>query len=147
MCWASERQRHLCFSVTLRRIQLGLDEKDTPAKIGSSEISSSEVSPDKIGHSQVSASQVSSNQACPSQAGASQVGAFEFGPNEIGSSVVLLVLDFGSHKFARAQQQGINILPMCCHVQLYESSGTAVSEAFGLFQREAEFTVKRAGWL
>ncbi len=147
MLWANERQRHLCFSVTLRRIQLGLDEEDTLGKIGSSEVGSSEVSPDKIGHSQVSASQVSANEACPSQAGASQVGAFEFGPNEIGSSVVLLVLDFGSHKFARAQQQGIDVSSVCCHVQLHESGGAAVSEAFGLFQCEAEFTVKRAGWL
>ena len=147
MRWASERRRQLRFGITLRRIQLGLDEKDTLGKVGTSEVGISEVGPEKVGHSQVGASEVSSNEVCPSQVGASEVSAFEFGPDEVGSSVVLLVPDFGSHKFARAQQQDIDASSVCCHVQFHESVGAVVSEAFGLLQREAEFTVERAGRL
>ncbi len=145
MLWASERRRQLRFGIAFRRIQLGLDEKDTPSKVGASEVGISEVGPEKVGHSQVGASEVSSNEVCPSQVGASEVGAFEFGPDEVGSSVVLLVPDFGSHKFARAQQQGIDVSSVCCHVQFHESTRAVVSEAFGLLQREAEFTVERVG--
>ena len=36
---------------------------------------------------------------------------------------------------------------MCCHIQFHESIWAVVSEAFGLFQREAEFIVKRVGRL
>ncbi len=148
MRWASERRRHLRFGIALRRIQLGLDEKDTLGEVGTSEVGISEVGPDKVGHSQVGASEVSSNEACPSQVGTPQVGTFEFGPDEVGSSAVLLLVpDFGSHEFARAQQQGINVSLVCCHVQFHESIGAVVSEAFGLLQREAELTVERAGWL
>ncbi len=93
MRWVSERRRQLRFGIALRRIQLGLDEKDTLGEVGPSEVGISEVGPDKISHSQVGPSEVSSNEVCPSQVGSSQVGTFEFGPDEVGSSVVLLVLD------------------------------------------------------
>ena len=144
MCWTSERRLHLRFGIALRRIQLGLDKKDTLGEIGSSEVSISEVGSGKIGHSQVSSSEVSSNEVCPSQVGSGEVGSFEFGPGEVGSSIVLLVPDWSSHEFARVQQQSIDVSSVCCHVQFHESSGAVVSEAFGLREREAEFTVERA---
>jgi len=147
MRWASERRWQLRCGVTPGRIQLGLDEKETRGKVGSSQVGISEVGPDQVGHPQVSASQVSPNEVCPSQVGSSQVSAFEFGPDQVGSSVVLLVPDFGSHKFARAQQQGIDISSVRCHVQCHESIGAVVREAFGLREREAELTVERAGRL
>lgn len=61
--------------------------------------------------------------------------------------MVLLVEGFGSHKFARAKQQGNDASSVCCHVQPQESVGAVVSEAFGLVEGEAEPTVKRAGKL
>src|SRR5260370_14489313 len=119
MLCESERQRQLRFGIALRRIQLGLDEKDTPGEVGASEVGISEVGPEKVGHSQVGASEVSSNEVCPSQVGASEVGAFEFGPDEIGSSVVLLLgPDFGSREFARAPHQGMECSSGYCPVQL-----------------------------
>ena len=147
MRWASERRWQLRFGIALRRIQLGLDEKDTLGEIGPSEVGISEIGPGKIGHSQVGSSEVSSNEVCPSQVGPSQVGAFEFGPDEVGTSVVLLVPDWSSHEFARAQQQSIDVSSVCCHVQFHESIGAVVSEAFGLLEREAEFTMERTGRL
>lgn len=148
MRWASERRRHPRFDIALRRIQLGLDEKDTLGEVGSSQVGVSEISPGKIGHSQVGPSQISSNEVCPSQIGSSQIGSFEFGPDEVCSSVVLLLVpDCSSHEFARVHQQSIDGSSVCCHVQFYESIGTVVSEAFGLLERETEFTVKRAGRL
>jgi hypothetical protein len=147
MCWTRERRRQLRFGIALRRIQLGLDKKDTLGEVGSSEVGISEIDPDKVGHSQVGTSQVSPNEICPSQVGTSQVSAFEFGPDEVGSSVVLLVPDLGSHKFARAQQQGIHVSSVCSHVQFHESVGAIVSEAFGLLQREAKFAMEWVGGL
>ncbi len=148
MRWASERRRQLRLGIALRRIQLGLDEKDTPGEVGASEVGISEVGPEKVGHSQVGSSEVSSNEVCPSQVGASEVGAFEFGPDEVGASVVLLLVpDFGSHEFARAQQQGIDVSSVCCHVQFHESIRAVVGKTFGFREREAEFTVERVGCL
>src|SRR4030088_1472185 len=107
MLWASERRQQLRFGIALRRIQLGLDEKDTPGEVGTSEVGISEVGPDKVGHSQV---------------GASEVGAFEFGSDEVGSSVVLLLVpDFGSHERTRAQKQDIDVSSVYCQVQFHES--------------------------
>src|SRR5215470_17568978 len=132
MRWASERRPQLRFGIALRRIQLGLDEKETLGEVGSSKVGISEVGPEKVGHSQVSASEVSSNEVCPSQ-----VGAFELGPDEVGSTMVLLLVpDLGSHEFARAQQQGIDVSSVCCYVQFHKSIGADVSEAFGLRERE-----------
>ena len=146
MLWASERRRQLRFGIALRRIQLGLDEKDTPGEVGASEVGISEVGPEKVGHSQVGASEVSSNEVCSSQVGASEVGAFEFGPDEVGASVVLLLVpDFGSHERTRAQQQGIDVSSVYCHVQFHESIRAVVGKTFGLREREAEFTVERVG--
>jgi hypothetical protein len=146
MRWTGERQRHPRFGIALRRIQLGLDQKDTLGEIGTSQVGISQVGPGKVGPSQVSPSQVSSNEICPSQVSPSQIGTFEFGPDEVGSSVVLLlVLDFGSHERTRAQQQSIDGSSVCCHVQFHKSIGVVVSEAFGLREREAELTVERAG--
>ena len=102
MRWASERRWQLCVGIALRRIELGLDEKDTVGEVGASEVSISEVSPGKVGHSQVGAFEVTSDEVCPSQVGASQISTFEVGPDEVGSSAVLLALGFGSHEFARA---------------------------------------------
>ena len=146
MPWVSERRRQLCFGIALRRIQLGLDEKDTPGKVGTSEVGISEVGPDKIGHSQVSSSEVSSNEVCPSQVGPSEASTFESGPDKVGTSeILLLVPDFGSYEFARAQQQDINILSVCCHIQSQESIGAVVREAFGLRERQTDLIVERVG--
>ena len=148
MRWARERRRQRRFGIALRRVQLGLDEKETLGEVGPSEVGISEVGPEEVGHSQVGASEISSNEVCPSQVGASEVGAFEVGPEEVSSSEVLLLApDLGSYEFARAQQQGIDVSSVCCHVQCQESIGATVSEAFGLREREAELTVESAGWL
>ena len=105
MRWASERRWQLCVDIALRRIELGLGEKDALGEVGTSEVSASEVSPDEVGHSQVGASEVSSDEVCPSQVGASEVGASEVFPDEVGSSAVdFLAPGSGSHEFARAQQ-------------------------------------------
>ncbi len=66
MCWASERERQLGFGIALRRIQLGLDQKDALAEVGTAQIGASEVRPSKVSHSQVGASEISSNEACAS---------------------------------------------------------------------------------
>lgn len=105
MRWASKRRRQLCVGIALRRIELGLGEKDTVAEVGTSQVSASEVSPDEVSHSQVSASEVSPDEVCPSQVGAAEVGASEIGPDEAGSSAVdLPAPGFASHEFARAEQ-------------------------------------------
>ena len=59
----------------------------------------------------------------------------------------MLVPDFGSHELTGAQQQGVDVSSMCCHVQLQERIGAAVTGAFGLPQGEAELIVERAGLL
>jgi hypothetical protein len=146
MHWASERWRQLRFGIALCRIQLRLDEKDAPSEVGTSEVGISEVGPSEVGHSEISASEVCSDEVCPSQVGSAEIGSFEFGSNEVGSSVVLLLVpDFGPHEFACAQQQGIDVSPVLCHVQFHESIWVAVSKAFSLLQCEAEFTVERVG--
>ena len=133
MLWASERRRQLRFAIAFRCIQLGLDEKKTSGEVGASEVGVSEVSPDQVGQSQVSSSQVSSDEICPSQVGASEVGVFEFGPDEVGSSqILLLASDFGSHEFACAQKQGIDVSSMCCHIQFHKSIRAVVRKTFGL---------------
>ena len=146
MPWASERQRQLRFAIAFRCIQLGLDEKNAPGEVGASEVGVSEVGPDQVGQSQVGFSQVSSDEICPSQVGTSEVGVFEFGPDEVSSSqILLLVSDFGSHEFARAQKQGIDVSLVCCHIQFHKSIRAVVSKTFGLREREAEFIVERVG--
>jgi hypothetical protein len=79
---------------------------------------------------------------------AGEVSSSEVSSDKVGLSAVhLRVPDIGSYQFARMQQQSIDVVSDCCHVQFHERTGTAVSEAFGLVEREAEFTVERAGWL
>lgn len=145
MFWASERRRQLRVAIAFRCIQLGLDEKKTAGEVGSSQIGISEVGPDQVGQSQIGSSQVSSDEIGPSQVGASEVGVFEFGPDEVGPSQILLVSDFGSHEFARAQQQGIDVSLVCCHIQFQKSIRAVVRKTFGLREREAEFIVERVG--
>jgi hypothetical protein len=147
MRWASERRRQFRSGIAFRRVQLRLDQKDTVGEVGTAEVGASEVGPNEVGHSQVGASEISSNEVCPPQAGASEIRAFEVSPDEVGSSAVLLVPNFGSHEFARAQQQGIDVSAVCFHVQFRQSLGGVVSETFGILQREAELTVERLGRL
>lgn len=67
--------------IALRRIQLGLDQKDTPGEVGTPQV------------------------------GTPQVGTLELGPDEVGPSVIRpLVPDLGSREFARLPQQGIDVL-------------------------------------
>ena len=67
------------------------------------------------------------------EVGASEVGVFEFGPDEVGSSqILLLASDFGSHEFACAQKQGIDVSSMCCHIQFHKSIRAVVRKTFGL---------------
>jgi hypothetical protein len=77
-----------------------------------------------------------------------EIGSSEIGPEEVGSCAVVLVAPgFASHEFAGAQQRGIDVSSVCCRVQFYDHIGTAVSETFGLVERDAELTMKRAGRL
>lgn len=145
MFWASERRRQLRFAIAFRCIQLGLDEKKTSGEVGSSQVGVSEVGPDEVGQPQIGSSQVNSDEICPSQVGTSEVGVFEFGPDEVGSSQLLLVSDFGSHEFARAQQQDIDVSLVCSHIQFQKSIRAVVRKTFGLREREAEFIVERVG--
>ena len=146
MLWANERRRQLRVAIAFRCIHLGLDEKKTAGEVGSSQIGVSEVGADQIGQSQVGLSEVSSNQICPSQVSTSEVGSFEFSPDQIGSSqILLLVSDFGSHEFAHAQQQDIDVSLMRRHIQSQKSIRALVRKTFGLRKREAEFIVERMG--
>lgn len=131
MLWASERQRQLRVAIAFRCIQLGLDEKKTFGEVSSSEVGVSEVGADQIGQSQVSLS---------------EVGSFEFGPDQVGASqILLLVSDFGSHEFAHAQQQDIDVSLVCPYIQFQKSSRALVRQTFGLRKHEAEFLVERMG--
>ena len=146
MLWASERRRQLRVAIAFGRIQLGLDEKKTSGEVGSSQVGVSEVSPDQIGSSQIGSSQVGSDEIGPSQVGTPEVGVFEFGPDQVGSSqLLLLVPDFGSHEFARAHKQDIDISLVCCHIQSQKSIRAVVRKTFGLPERQAEFIVERVG--
>lgn len=146
MLWASERRRQLRFEIAFRSIQLGLDEKKTFGEVSSSEVGVSEVGPGQVSQSEVGSSQVSSDEICPSQVGASEVGVFEVAPDEVGpSQILLLVSGFGSHEFARAQQQDIDVSLVCSHIQFQKSLRAVVRKTFGLREREAEFLVERVG--
>lgn len=145
MLGASERWRQPRVAIAFRRIQLGLDEKKTVSEISASEVGVSEVGPDQVGQSQVGSSEVGSDEICPSQIGASEVSVSEVGPDQIGPSQLLLVADFGSYEFARAQQQGIDVSSVCCHIQFQKSRGTVMCKTFGLRECEAEFIVERMG--
>jgi hypothetical protein len=123
-----------------------LGEEDAFGEVGPAEVSSSAVSPDEIGQPQVGAAEVGADEVRPSEVDASQVGALEVGSDEVGTSAIRLpAADSGSYEFARAGQQDIDVSPVCCHVQPQENFGAAVSEAFGLVEREAELMVDRAG--
>jgi hypothetical protein len=50
MRWASERRWQLRLEITLRRIELGLGEKDAADEVGTAEVSASEVGPGEVGH-------------------------------------------------------------------------------------------------
>jgi hypothetical protein len=50
MRWASERRWQLRVEITLRRIELGLGEKDAAGEVGTAEVSASEVGPGEVGH-------------------------------------------------------------------------------------------------
>jgi hypothetical protein len=139
---AGDRRRQLCAGIALRRIELGLGEKDAVAEVGTSEVGSPQVSPDEVSHPQIGASEVSSDEVRASQAGGSEVGTPEIGADEVGSSAVdLLAPGFASHELARMQQQSIDVSSVCCQVQFHDSVGTEVSEAFGLVERGAELAV------
>ena len=90
--------------IALRRIELGLREKDALGEVGTAQVSASEVGPDEVGHSQVGASEVSSDQRCPSQVGTSEVGSSEVFPDKVGAAVVDRPSGLGSHEFACASQ-------------------------------------------
>ncbi|GHO70925.1 hypothetical protein KSC_098170 [Ktedonobacter sp. SOSP1-52] len=127
---------------------MGLNEKEAPSEIGAPEISVSEIGPDQVGQAQVGVSEVSPNKICSAQVGAPEIGASKFGPDQVSpSEFFLLMLEFGPHQFACAQQQVIDLLPMGRHVQTYKSLRAVMCEAFGFFQREVKFLVERAGWL
>jgi hypothetical protein len=82
------------------------------------------------------------------EVGTSEIGTPEVSPDEVGSSAVDLVAPgFPSHEFAGAQQQGIDVSSVCCHIHFHDRIETAVSETFGLVERDAELTVNRAGRL
>jgi hypothetical protein len=148
MRWASKPGRQLCAGIAACPAELRSGEKNTVAEVGTSEIGTPEVSPDEIGHSQIGIPEVSSDEVRPSQVGAPEIGSSEIGPDEIGSSAVDLVAPgFPSHEFAGAQQQGIDVSSMCCHIYFHDRIGTAVSETFGLVERDTELTVNRAGRL
>ena len=145
MLWAREQRRQLRVAITLRCIQLGLEEKQTAGEVGSSQVGVSEVGPDQVSQSQVGSSQVSSDEIGPSQVGASEVGVFEVGPDEVGPDQLLLVSDFGAHEFARAQQQDIDVSLVCPHIQFQKRIRAVVRQTFGLPERAAEFIVERVG--
>jgi hypothetical protein len=143
MSWTNKRRGQSRFVVTLRRIQLGLDQEDAPSEVGTPEVGTSEVGTDEVGHPQVGTSEVGTDEVRPSQAGASEVGALELGPDEVSPPVVRLgVSDLGSHVLARLQQQGIDVSPVGCHVELQQSLGAALSECVGRVQRNAELNVE-----
>ena len=97
-----ERWWQLGVAIALRRIELGLGEKDTIREVSAANISVSEISPDEVSHSQVGTSEVSCNKVSPSQVSATQVGTFEIGPDEVGSSAVGLLTSSGFLLLARA---------------------------------------------
>src|SRR5664280_3000555 len=132
MRWPGERGRHPRAGVALCRVELGLDEKDAPGEVSTAEVGSSEVGADDVGHPQVGTLQISSDEVCPPQTGPSEVYALQVGSYEVGSPVVLLVRDVGSHELARAQEQAVDVSPMCCNVQLQECIGAVAREPFGL---------------
>src|SRR5581483_1809098 len=133
-----KRWRYLRCAITPGRIQLGLDEKEAFAKVSGPQIGISEISPGEIGHAQICSAQISTNEIGPAQVGTSEVGTFEFRPDQVSTSVILLlVLEPGSCEFACAQQQSIDGLPMCSHVQLHEGGGAVAREACGLHEHVA----------
>jgi hypothetical protein len=145
MRWSSERRWQLRVEVTLRRVELGLGEKDAAGEVGTPEVSAPEVRPGEVGHSQVGASEVSSDEACPSQVGPPEVRAPEILPHEVGPSPVdLMAPGPGSHQFARTKQQRIHISSVYGHVQFDEIVGTAVGETFGLIERQPQLTMEGA---
>src|SRR6266545_3885737 len=77
---------------------------------------------------------------------AAEVSAAEVSPDEVGPSAVdAIAPGLGSHELARAKQDGIDVSPVCGHVQFHKIVGAAVREALGLVERQAELTVERAG--
>lgn len=150
---ARKRGRQLCAGIAACRAELRSGEKNTVPEVGTSQISTPEVSSDKISHSQIGVPEVSSNEVCPSQVGCPEIGASEVGTYEIGTyeigiwAVDLVTPSFASHEFAGAQQQRTDISPVCSHVQSHDHIRPAISETFGLLERNAELTVQRAGRL
>lgn len=145
---ASQRRWQLGAEVALRRIHLGLCEIEAAGEVGSAQIGASQVSAHEVGQTEVGASEVSSDEVRPSQVGALEVRASEVLPDEVGAAAVDLTMPgIASHQFARTKQQGINGASVRREVKFHEVVGTAVREAFGLIEREAQLAVERTGRL
>src|SRR5450631_1281726 len=106
--------------IALGRIKLGLDQVEGLGEVGTPDVSDPEVGADRVGQPQVGTSQVSTDQVGTSQAGPAQVGALQVSADQVRPAVVQLVRDLGTHKLARAQQQDVDPISMCRHVQLQQ---------------------------
>ena len=72
------------------------------------------------------------------QVGAAEVGIAEVGADEVGRPAVqsdrVLMQRCGSRKFARLQQERVDIRPLSGDVQFRQSRGSELREALGLYE-------------
>jgi hypothetical protein len=79
----SDCRWQLCAGIALRHVNLGLGEKDTLAKICSSNVSISEIRTDEISAIQYGTSEINRNKISTSQICATEVFTSEVSSNEV----------------------------------------------------------------
>jgi hypothetical protein len=139
-----ERRRQSGFTVTLGRVQLGLDEKESGGEVGATQIGISKVSAKKVGAPQIGAGKVGRDETRASHIGPSEVGSSQMSLSKVGSLEISLPMpNSGPGQLARLSEKSIDGALVRLQVQMEQSVWTLPSETVGLLHSEAELAVER----
>jgi hypothetical protein len=115
----SEPRRQPRAGVAVGRVELGLGKEQAPGEISASQVGAPEVGSCEVGQTEVGMPEVSANEAGSSEVGAPEIGGVQAGADKVGSPAVqLLPRNLGAHKFARLEQQNINLAPVPLDIQV-----------------------------
>jgi hypothetical protein len=123
-----------------------LDEKESIAEVGASQISVSEVGSEKVSAAEIGALKECRNEARASEVGPSEIGSPQISLSKIGTFEIFLPgLDICPHHFARLLQQSIDVSLVSRQVQVEQVVRVKLSETVGLLQGKAELALERVG--
>src|SRR5215469_11156750 len=141
-----ERRRQPGFTITLGRVQLGLDEKESGGEVGASQIGISKVSSEKVGAVQIGAGKVGRDETRTSHIGPSEVGSAQMSLSKVSTLEIFLPApDSSPRQFACLLQQSIDVSLVSRQIQLEQSVWALLTETIGLLQGKAELALERVG--